>query len=41
MMRVELGVLSNGRLGPVEIVSEYIQNKQELEVGLADFIFFR
>eukprot|EP00795_Rhopilema_esculentum_P008512 gene8512-14511_t len=31
MMRVELGVLSNGRLGPVEIVSEYIQNKQELE----------
>jgi len=26
VIRIELGVLSNGRLGPVEIVSEYIQN---------------
>eukprot|EP00794_Sanderia_malayensis_P012196 gene12196-13452_t len=31
IIRLDLGVISNGRLGPVEIVSEYINHNQELE----------
>ena len=33
VIRIELGVLSSGRLGPVEIVSEYIQNGKYSEVS--------
>lgn len=32
-MRVELGVLTNGRLGTVEMVSEYIKHEQAEEVN--------
>lgn len=32
VIRIELGVLSSGKLGPVEIVSEYIQNGKYSQV---------
>ena len=32
LLRLELGVLTNGRLGTVELVSEYIKHKQAEEV---------
>ena len=35
VIRIELGVLSGGRLGAVEIVSEYIQNGKYSEVPFA------
>jgi len=33
LLRVELGVLTNGRLGTVEMVSEYIKHEQAEEVN--------
>ena len=32
LLRLELGVLTNGRLGSVELVSEYIKHEQAEEV---------
>lgn len=32
LLRLELGVLTNGRLGTVELVSEYIKHEQAEEV---------
>lgn len=33
LLRVELGVVTNGRLGTVEMVSEYIKHEQAEEVN--------
>ena len=35
LLRIELGVLTNGRLGTVEMVSEYIKHEQAEEVHVA------
>ena len=34
LLRLELGVLSRGKVGPVEMVSEYIRHNQLQEVSL-------
>ena len=41
-MRLELGVLSRGKLGPVELVSEYIRHYklEEVPVNLIGAISF-
>ena len=33
LLRLELGVVSRGKAGPVELVSEYIRHKQLEQVG--------
>lgn len=38
LLRFELGVLTNGRLGTVEVVSEYIRHDQAEEVQCIDVI---
>lgn len=39
LLRVELGVLTNGRLGTVELVSEYIKHEQAEEVPNTTFYY--
>lgn len=39
LLRVELGVLTNGRLGTVELVSEYIKHEQAEEVPNITFYY--
>ena len=41
LLRFELGVLTNGRLGTVELVSEYIKHDQAEEVLVNELIFIK